>query len=109
MYRLTVLTALSAILVPIAAQAQPSPTTVGEQPQERRICRAMERPGSLAGSRRVCMTRAEWERQAEQARRDGEEMIAGRDSCTNRGEGGTAISTDTAREQAMSAMARMTC
>jgi hypothetical protein len=107
MSRLMIATALSPILLlAFTAQAQ---TTVGQPAQpapERRICRAMEQPGSLAGSRRVCMTRAEWDRLAENARRTGEMMTAGQDSCAARAEGGSAINSGSFSQQNQAAMQR---
>lgn len=93
MTKLIIVTAAAPVLLFAAAvQAQTSPAPGDNATQaERRICRAMARPGSLAGSRRVCMTRAEWDRAAETARRESEEMVAGRDSCDLRGQGGTPI------------------
>lgn len=106
MVRPVITSALSSILfVTVAAQAQTTPAPADQQ-QERRICRAMDRPGSLAGSRRVCMTRAEWDRAAEQARRTGEMMIAGQDSCAARAEGGSQISGSFSQQNA-AAMQRM--
>ena len=56
--------------------------------QGRRICRSMEETGKLAARRRVCLTKAEWDRAAEEHRRVGRHILDTLDSCANRGEGG---------------------
>lgn len=61
------------------------------QAKERRICRMMDRPGSLAGSRRVCLTRAEWELAATEQQRVGQQIIRNSDGCAMRAEGGTPV------------------
>lgn len=105
--------ALSSFLVPVVAQAQMTAAQTqmttpdaAQRPPERRICRAMSEPGRLAGSRRVCLTRAEWEQMATDARRAGEEMASGRDSCALRAEGGTPIDA-TSMQQTQQSIARM--
>lgn len=106
MYRLLVAATFSSLMLTAAVQAQTPPA--GQQQQERRICRAMSEPGRLAGSRRVCLTRAQWDEQAERNRRISEEMIAGRDSCQARADGGTQISSGSGvGVQTSEAMARM--
>jgi hypothetical protein len=66
----------------------------------------MGEPGALAGSRRLCLTRTEWERMAEDARRQGEQMAS--DSCGLRGQGGTQIDpAGGVGQQTSQAMARM--
>lgn len=56
--------------------------------QGRRICRVSQETGKLAARRRVCLTRAEWERAGEEQRRVGRLILDTLDSCANRGEGG---------------------
>ncbi|HEY0116986.1 MAG TPA: hypothetical protein VGB54_14835 [Allosphingosinicella sp.] len=40
-----------------------------EEAKERRICRSLQSTGSILPPRRRCLTQAEWEEQAENARR----------------------------------------
>ncbi len=54
----------------------------------RRICRYTDVTGKIAARRRVCLTKAEWDRAHEEQRRVGQEAIETLDSCRNRGEGG---------------------
>ena len=57
--------------------------------QGRRICRYMDESGRLAARRRVCMTKAEWDRTAEEQRKSGQMMVDAVDSCSARAEGGS--------------------
>ena len=57
--------------------------------QGRRICRYQGETGWVAARRRVCLTRAEWERVAEEQRKSSRHLLDGLDSCGNRGDGGT--------------------
>ncbi|WP_444854429.1 hypothetical protein [Sphingosinicella sp.] len=66
----------------------------------------MSEPGRLAGSRRVCLSRADWERMADAARQQAEQMTDGMDSCRLRADGGTTIDVSSA-QQTGQAMARM--
>ena len=81
------------LAVPLAMISVPAGAQRSQQDQsqanERRICRMMDRPGSLAGSRRVCLTRAEWELAATEQQRVGQQIIRNSDSCAMRAEGGT--------------------
>jgi hypothetical protein len=54
----------------------------------RRICRYTDVTGKIAARRRVCMTRAEWDRAAEEQRKVGQTFVSTLDSCGNRGNGG---------------------
>ncbi|MGQ0659372.1 hypothetical protein [Sphingosinicella sp.] len=54
----------------------------------RRICRTQGETGWVAARRRVCLTKAEWDRTAEEQRRGSRYILEGLDSCRNRGEGG---------------------
>ena len=83
-----VLLAVPLALVAVSASAQMTQQKQS-QANERRICRMMDRPGSLAGSRRVCLTRAEWELAATEQQRVGQQIIRNLDSCGSRAEGGT--------------------
>jgi hypothetical protein len=74
-----------------AANAQQSQQAEPKEKPERRICRMMDRPGSLAGSRRVCLTRAEWELAATEQQRVGQQILRNLDSCSARSEGGTMV------------------
>lgn len=56
--------------------------------QGRRICRYMDVTGKIAARRRVCMTRGEWERTAEEQRKVGQVFVQQVDSCQNRANGG---------------------
>ena len=53
----------------------------------RRICRYTEVTGKLSLRRRVCLTKAEWDRAHEEHRRVGQEFVETLDSCRTRGEG----------------------
>lgn len=55
-----------------AAQTQPA----AKQTEERQICRRVQESGSLARVRRVCYTRAQWDRLAEQQRANSPGMTA---------------------------------
>lgn len=54
----------------------------------RRICRYTDVTGKIAARRRVCMTKAEWDRTAEEQRKVGQAWVQAVDSCGNRGNGG---------------------
>ena len=41
----------------------------------RRICRSTQETGKLASRRRVCLTRAEWDRAAEEGRKSGQRWM----------------------------------
>lgn len=56
--------------------------------QGRRICRSMDETGKLAARRRVCMTKAEWDRAAEEQRKVGQAWVTATDSCSDRANGG---------------------
>lgn len=56
---------------------------------DRRICRSMEETGKLAARRRVCMTKAEWDRVAEEQRRVVQTWVTAIDSCRDRANGGS--------------------
>jgi hypothetical protein len=83
------------LAVPLAIIAVPAWAQRSQQDQsqanERRICRMMDRPGSLAGSRRVCLTRAEWELAATEQQRVGQQIVRNSDGCAMRAEGGTPV------------------
>jgi hypothetical protein len=72
-----------------AANAQLSQQSAPKDKHERRICRMIDRPGSLAGSRRVCLTAAEWELAATEQQRVGQQILRNQDGCAMRSEGGT--------------------
>ena len=57
--------------------------------QGRRICRTQGETGWVAARRRVCLTKAEWDRTAEEQRRSSRHILENLDSCQNRAEGGT--------------------
>ena len=87
-------TAFAFLLVPLslvalapAGGAGPAPSDKKADPNKR-ICRSMDVTGKLAARRRVCMTRAEWERNAEEGRKAGQRFIDASDACRGRGEGG---------------------
>jgi hypothetical protein len=56
--------------------------------QGRRICRYMDVTGKMAARRRVCMTKAEWDRTAEEQRKVGQIFVQQVDSCADRANGG---------------------
>jgi hypothetical protein len=56
--------------------------------QGRRICRYLDVTGKIAARRRVCMTKAEWDRTAEEQRKVGQVFVQQFDSCADRANGG---------------------
>ena len=76
---------LFALSSPSAAQLTQTRKSDGS---ERRICRYTEVTGRLSKGRRVCLTRAEWERVAEEQRKSARAWLQAIDSCGTRGEGG---------------------
>ncbi|MGE0179620.1 MAG: hypothetical protein AB7O91_07360 [Sphingomonas sp.] len=54
----------------------------------RRICRIQGETGKLAARRRVCLTKAEWDRTAEEQRKTSRYILDTLDSCQNRAENG---------------------
>jgi len=56
--------------------------------QGRRICRYTDVTGKLSMRRRVCLTKAEWDRAHEEQRRVGQEFVETLDGCRARAEGG---------------------
>ena len=56
-----------------------------DQANERRICRMMQVTGKLAAGRRVCLTKAEWDRAGEENRRVAGMMMNAVDSCASGG------------------------
>ena len=77
---------LIALTVSGVAQTGSSGST---EDKERRICRSMEETGKLAARRRVCLTKMEWDRVAEEQRRVGQAWITATDSCRDRANGGS--------------------
>ncbi len=64
---------LVAVPAAVTAAQQPAPAKQPQakaDPNQRVICRRMEDTGSLARSRRVCYTKADWDRLAERSRND---------------------------------------
>jgi len=57
--------------------------------QGRRICRVQGETGKLASRRRVCLTRAEWDRAAEEQRKTSRYILDAVDSCADRANGGS--------------------
>lgn len=100
-----VMLAMPLAMVSVSAVAQRSQQDQS-QAKERRICRMMDRPGSLAGSRRVCLTAAEWELAATEQQRVGQQIVRNLDSCGSRAEGGTPIQGG-AGAQTQASMQRM--
>lgn len=88
--RALVMVAVPLAMVSATAMAQMTQQNPAKA-NERRICRMMDRPGSLAGSRRVCLTRAEWELAATEQQRVGQQIVRNQDGCAMRAEGGTPI------------------
>ena len=60
----------------LIAQQPPGSDTKAEQPKERRICRRTTESGSLAKVRRQCLTRAQWDRLAQDQRNNSPAMTA---------------------------------
>ena len=73
------LAGLAVLSAPVLVSAQ-QPAASGQQAtetkSERRICRRMDESGSLAKSRRVCLTRAQWDLMAERQRANSPTMTA---------------------------------
>jgi hypothetical protein len=61
--------------------------TNSREAQGRRICRYTDVTGKISLRRRVCMTKAEWDRTAEEQRKVGQEFVETLDSCATRGSG----------------------
>ena len=61
--------------------------TDSRESKGRRICRYTDVTGKLSLRRRVCLTKAEWDRAAEEQRRVGQEFVETIDSCGTRGAG----------------------
>ncbi len=72
-----------------AAGAAQMTQSDSRESEGRRICRYMDESGRLAARRRVCMTKAEWDRTAEEQRKSGQRMVDAMDSCSARAEGGS--------------------
>lgn len=53
----------------------------------RRICRSTQVTGKLAARRRVCLTKAEWDRAAEEGRKSGQRWMESA-ACGNMGQTG---------------------
>ena len=77
----------STVVLTRTGVAQMTQANSGES-KERRICRYTDVTGKLSLRRRVCLTKAEWDRAHEEQRRVGQEFVETLDSCRNRAEGG---------------------
>jgi hypothetical protein len=76
--------AVASALCATAAQAVPPPagtTTRAAAPRDQIVCRRFVRIGSLVDGYRTCKTRAEWDREQENAR-----QFSVSDACRLRGE-----------------------
>jgi hypothetical protein len=85
MYRHAIFTAaalLSAVTTLYAAPA-PNSTAKSADPRDQMVCRRFVRTGSLADSYRVCKTRRDWDREAENVR-----ALSSSDSCRSEANGG---------------------
>lgn len=78
---------LSLIALDAASLAQMTQKDAPES-KGRRICRTQGETGWIAARRRTCLTKAEWERVAEEQRRGSRYILDAIDSCANRAEGG---------------------
>lgn len=78
---------LSLFALDAASLAQMTQKNAPES-QGRRICRTQGETGWVAARRRTCLTRAEWDRVAEEQRKSSRYITETLDSCANRGEGG---------------------
>ena len=72
------LAGLALVAVPFAASAEES---ADPAKKERLICKRFQRPGTIAGFRRVCGTKEYWEAQRRETRRLVESAL---DSCRTR-------------------------
>jgi len=79
---------LSLVALDVAGVAQMTQANAPES-KGRRICRTQGETGWVAARRRVCLTRAEWDRVAEEQRKSSRHILESvGDSCRNRAEGG---------------------
>ena len=76
---------LAVLSGPSTAQLTRSETSDGS---ERRICRYTQVTGKLSRGRRTCLTRAEWDRVAEEQRKSAQPWLQAVDSCRDRANGG---------------------
>jgi hypothetical protein len=60
-----------AVATPVLAADDPQ---ASEAPKEKKICRTERTTGSLVAQRRICMTRAEWDKLAAETKRDVEDI-----------------------------------
>ncbi len=90
MRKLLMSAAISAASIVILSEAGIAQMTQSgaREADGRRICRYSDVTGKIAARRRVCMTKAEWDRTAEEQRRVGQSFVSAIDSCGNRGNGG---------------------
>ena len=87
MYRYAIFTAaalLSAVTTVYAEPTASATTAKSADSRDQIVCRRFVRTGSLVDGYRVCKTRREWDRDAENLRSTG----AGTDSCNARANGG---------------------
>jgi hypothetical protein len=80
----TAMALLSAVTTVYAGPPASTATAKAVDPRDQIVCRRFARTGSLADTTRVCKTRREWDRDAENIRAPG----AGVDSCNARANGG---------------------
>ena len=69
-----------------AAGAAQMTQSGSSESQGRRICRYVDETGKLAARRRVCLTREEWNRVAEEQRRSSQSALSAVESCGARAE-----------------------
>jgi len=87
MYRYAIFTAAALLSAVTTVYAEPTASTSTAKSADSRdqiVCRRFVRTGSLVDGYRVCKTRREWDRDAENLRATG----AGTDSCNARANGG---------------------
>jgi len=79
---------LSLVALDVAGIAQMTQTDAPES-KGRRICRTQGETGWVAARRRTCLTKAEWDRVAEEQRKSSRHILESvADSCRARAEGG---------------------
>jgi hypothetical protein len=64
----------AALTVSLAAPVLAADDKEGEAPKEKKVCRTERVTGSLVNQRRICMTKSEWDRLAQETRHDIEDI-----------------------------------
>lgn len=73
---------LAIIATPVAAKDEKE---AGASDSERVVCKTLRKTGSRLAGERVCKTKAQWDREKQEARNRMDEMIEDRSSTVNTG------------------------